>query len=118
MIGMKTIASICAGVALGSFLLAGPSFAENEWQKNHQGRVETNHRLRHQNRRIDKGLKHGQLTSGEAQQLHNEDQSIHNQELQDAAGNHGHLTKAERKQLNQEENAESRQIHEERHDGH
>ena len=111
----KTIASICAGLTLGFFLISGPSFAEDQWQEHHPGRAHINHRLKHQNQRIDSGEKHGKISSSEAAQLHAEDQSIRNQEQQDAAANHGHLTKSERKEINHEENAESRQIHEDRH---
>ncbi len=111
----QMITSICAGVVLGSLLLAGPSFAESEWQKTHSGRMHVNHRLKHQEHRIESGEKHGKISSSEAAQLHAEDQSIHNQEMQDAAEHHGHLTGSERKELNHEENVESHQIHEDRH---
>ena len=112
---LKMIASIVGGLALGSFLLAGPSFAENEWQENHAGRAHINHRLRHQNRRIEAGEKHGKISEQEEEQLHAQQQNIHNQEVQDASANHGHLTGSERKQINHEENAVSREIHEDRH---
>jgi hypothetical protein len=111
----KTIASIFGALALGGLFLAGPSLAENQWQENHPGRTRINHRLKHQNHRLEEGIKHGKISESEAQQIHSEDQSIHNQEVQDAAAHHGHLTRNERKQLNHEENAESRQIHEDRH---
>jgi hypothetical protein len=112
---MRIFTTICAGLFFGSLMLAGPSFAENQWQHNHQGRVDINHRLRHQNRRIDRGTHRGQLSGSEAQQLHAEDQNIHNQEVQDAASNHGHLTQSERKQIHHEENAEGHQIYQDRH---
>ena len=112
---LKMIASTVGALALGTFLFAGPSFAENEWQENHPGRAKVNHRLKHQNRRIEAGEKHGQISEQEEQQLHAQQQNIHNQEVQDAAAHGGHLTKGERKQLNHEENAVSHEIHEDRH---
>ena len=112
----KTIASILTALSLSCFMFAGIGHAD-EWQNRHPRRAEVNHRLRHQNRRINAGLRHGQLNAGEAAQLHSEDQSIRNQERQDAAANNGHLTRGEQRQINHEENAESRQIHHERHDG-
>ena len=111
-----TIASILTALSLSCFMFAGTGHA-GEWQNNHPRRAEVNHRLHRQNRRINAGLRHGQLNAGEAAQLHSEDQSIRNQERADAAAHNGHITRSERHQLNQEENAESRQIHEERHDG-
>ena len=112
---LKVIASMVGGLTLGGLVLVGPGFAENQWQENHPGRAHINHRLKHQNRRIEAGEKHGKISQEEAQQLHTEEQNIHNQEVQDAAAHNGHLTKSERKQLNQEENAERRDIHEDRH---
>ncbi len=111
----KTIASFFAALAVTGFLFAGTGHAEDQWQRNHQGRVHINHRLRNQNRRINQGIRHDQLNGAEANQLHAEDRSIYNQERQDARGDNGHLTGAERHQINQEENAESRQIYQDRH---
>ena len=112
---LKAIASIVGGLALGGLMLGGTSFAENQWQENHPGRAKINHRLRHQNHRIEAGEKHGQISEQEEESLHAQQQNIHNQEVQDAAAHNGHLTRGERKQLNQEENAVNRQIHEDRH---
>jgi hypothetical protein len=112
----KTIASILTALTLSCFMFAGIGHT-GEWQDTHPRRAQVNHRLRHQNRRIDAGLRHGKLNAGEAAQLHSEDQSIRNQERVDAAANNGHITRGERHQLNHEENAESRQIHQDRHDG-
>ena len=113
---MKTTASILTALTVSGFIFAGTGFAQDQWQRNHPGRTEVNQRIRRQDRRINQGVRHGQLSAGEANQLRAEDQSIYRQETQDAAANHGHLTGAERRQLNREENAESRQIYQERHD--
>ena len=113
---MTTLAAALGALTVCGFILSGTAMAQTQWQENHPGRREVNSRLRRQDHRINQGERHGQLTPGEAQQLHAEDQSIANQEAQDAAAHHGHLTKGERQQLNREENAESRQIYQERHD--
>jgi hypothetical protein len=114
---MKTIASVLAALTVGGLLMAGTGHAEDQWQRNHPGRVHINHRLRNQDHRINQGLRDHQLNGPEAQQLHAEDRGIYNQERQDAAADGGHLTSGERRQINHEENAESRQIYQDRHDG-
>ncbi len=112
---MKTTASVLTAMTVSSFIFAGTGFAQDQWQRNHPARTEVNQRVRRQDRRINQGLRHGQLNANQANQLRAEDQSIHNQEIQDAEGDHGHITGAERRQLNREENAESRQIYQDRH---
>ena len=114
--GRTSLASFLTALMVGGLIYAGTASAQSTWQENHPGRAEVNARLRKQDRRIIRGEKHGQLSPAEAAQLHTEDQSIANQERQDAAMHHGHLTGAERRQINREENAESRQIYHERHD--
>jgi len=52
---------------------------------------------------------------GEAPKLDGEEAKIKAQEQADAKANGGHITKGEQRQLNREENAESRQIYEEKH---
>jgi hypothetical protein len=81
-----------------TFVLAGTGSAEDNG-KHHNHLHEVNGRLNNQNRRINKGMKQGQLSGTEAEQLHSEDQSIHNQEMQDAVANNGHLTKSEQHQF-------------------
>ncbi len=113
----KVVSAICAGLLVGTFFGAGPSFAATGWQRHHPRRVEVNSRLRIQNHRIDAGLRDHQLTRSQAQQLRTEDRSIHYQERVDAAGHDTHITGAEKQQLNREENAVSRQIHSDRVQG-
>jgi hypothetical protein len=74
-----------------------------------------NKRLNNQNRRIQQGVKSGELNKGQAKQLHQEDKSIRKQERQDAAANGGHITKQQQRQLNQQENQASKQIYQEKH---
>jgi hypothetical protein len=112
----KTVASILTALTLSTFMFAGIGHAD-QWQNRHPRRAEVNHRLGRQNRRINQGLRHGQLNAGEAAQLHSEDQQIRGQEREDASLNNGHITHGEQRQINHEENAESRQIYQDRHDG-
>ena len=76
-----------------------------------------NKRLENQNKRIDEGEASGKLTPEQAKELHEQDHAIREQERADAAKHGGHITKAEQRQLNKEENAESKEIHEEKHPG-
>ncbi len=83
MTGLKILASICAGLVLVTYGLAETGLAQDNGKHHHPRIHEVNHRLNHQNKRIDRGMKHGQLCGAEAAQLHSEDQSIDNQEMQD-----------------------------------
>jgi hypothetical protein len=84
--------------------------AETQWQKDHPRRAEVNKRLANQDRRINKEVKEGELTKGQAAKLHQEDRQIRKEERAMASQNGGHITKQEQKTLNQQENAVSRQI--------
>jgi len=81
-----------------------------QWANNHPRRAEVNHRLENQNRRIDKEYKEGEITKGQAQELHHEDHQIRQEERDMASQDGGHITKQEQNTLNQQENAVSRQI--------
>ena len=80
------------------------------WAKDHPRRAEVNSRLENQNRRIDKERKEGEITKGQAQELHHQDHQIREEERDMASQNGGHITKQEQKTLNQQENAVNRQI--------
>ena len=86
-----------------------------QFAKNHPRRAEVNRRFRRQNRRINQGVKKGELTPQQAQQLKANDASIKAQERADVKANGGYLTKPEQRQLNQEENANSKLIRDEKH---
>jgi WXXGXW repeat (2 copies) len=76
-----------------------------------------NTREANQDQRIANGLRSGQMTSGEAARAErtqaNIDQQVHN----DRAANGGKLTGQEKQQINSEQNAASRQIYDEKHNG-
>ena len=90
--------------------MASTALAETQWQKDHQRRTEVNKRLANQNRRIKQERKEGEITKGQAQQLHKEDHQIRQEERDMASQNGGHITKSEQKVLNQQENQVSKQI--------
>jgi hypothetical protein len=90
-------------VAPGQSAVAG-------WAANHPRRAEVNLRLTAQNHRINRELREGELTAGQARHLHHENQFIGKQERFMASQNHGHITPAGQRTLNQEENGVSKQI--------
>jgi hypothetical protein len=86
------------------------AMAQTAWDREHPRREQVNDRLSNQNQRINREVREGELTKGQAQRLHAEDRAIRNEERSMAGSNHGHITGAEQKALNQQENAVSRQI--------
>jgi hypothetical protein len=74
-----------------------------------------NQRQANQTARIVQGVKSGELTRDEAQELRTERRDI--RELEQTYKSDGSLTRDERKDLHQELNQQSREIYEEKHDG-
>jgi hypothetical protein len=99
-----------AAVTVSLAGMASTALAETQWQKDHPRRTEVNKRLANQNRRIKQERKEGEITKGQAQQLHKEDHQIRQEERDMASQNGGHITKSEQKVLNQQENQVSKQI--------
>jgi hypothetical protein len=93
-----------------SSALVFPTLAVAGWKAEHPRRAEVNGRLNNQDRRINKEVREGEITKGQAAQLHAEDHTIRNEERFMASQNGGHITKAEQRSLNQQENGVSRQI--------
>ena len=73
-------------------------------------RTEVNDRLKNQDRRINKELREGEITKGQARELHSQDHAIRQEERTMSKFNNGHITPGEQKSLNQQENAVSREI--------
>jgi coenzyme F420-reducing hydrogenase beta subunit len=94
--------TLTAAIAALLFATAGNAVAETQWAKNHPRRHEVNHRLNHQDRRIHQEVKEGEISHGEARQLHAEDHQVRREERAMAAQNGGHITKAEQHALNQQ----------------
>jgi hypothetical protein len=65
--------------------------------------------------RIANGMKDGQLTSGEAQQLENKEKSINNEEEAMRKADGGHLTTADRAKLQRQQKQVSGQIYKDKH---
>jgi len=102
-----------AALGLGMAVIlagAGGASAETAWQRHHPRRVEVNHRLANQNRRIHQERREGEITGAQARELHAQDRGIRAQERFDASHHGGHLTRAEQRRLNREENGVSREI--------
>ncbi len=100
-------------VSLLSLSLAGvasSALAETKWEKTHPRRDQVNDRLANQNARIKTEVKEGELTKGQAANLHKQDRQIRTEEKLMASQNGGHITKQEQKTLNQQENAVSKEI--------
>ena len=101
--------SITALAAALTALMASNA-AAGKWAQNHPRRAEVNARLNNQDKRINKELKEGEITKGQANALHKEDHQIRQEERDMASQNGGHITKAEQGVLNQQENAVSKEI--------
>ena len=114
MMNRKAIAAAVLGAAFAAFAgtsaFAQTTPAQTQWQKDHPRRAEVNGRLANQNQRIKTERKEGEITKGQAAQLHKEDHAIRKEERTMASTNGGHITKAEQKSLNQQENQVSKQI--------
>jgi hypothetical protein len=118
---MKTVSFILAG-ALATSVWTIKAEAEGKgnptggkFAVEHPRRNEVNTRIDNQRARINQGVKSGELTKQQAQQLRANDRAIKQQEHADVKANGGYLTSSEQKQLNQEENANSTMIHDEKH---
>jgi hypothetical protein len=120
---MKALMTMVLAAAV---LLAVPSFVRAEggnptgkpgskFAQKHQRRNQVNKRVKNQRARINQGVKSGELSKGQAQQLRANDNAIKAQEHADVKANGGSLTKPEQRQINQEENANSALIHDEKH---
>jgi hypothetical protein len=101
-------ASMLTAALLGAW--ATTALAGNNWGANHPRREQVNDRLQNQHRRINQEVREGKITKGQAQQLHQEDHAIRQEERTMSKFDNGHITGAEQKSLNQQENAVSRQI--------
>lgn len=100
-------AALAVTMVAGAASAAG---AQTRWQAHHPRRVEVNHRLANQNRRIAMERREGEINGRQAAALHAQDRGIRAQERFDASRNGGHLTRGEQRRLNREENGVSREI--------
>ena len=106
----KFIATLMMGLFAVSMNAGAADNAKGEWKKDHPRRAEVNHRLQHQDRRINKERKEGEINKSQAAGLHKQDRQIRHEERDMASQNGSHITKQEQKTLNQQENSVSREI--------
>jgi hypothetical protein len=90
---------------------ASPTLAQPETGKQIRNQKEE------QQERIANGMKDGQLTSGEAQQLENKESAINKEEQNMKNADNGHLTAADRAKLQSQQNRVSGQIYKDKHNG-
>jgi len=107
---VSTKASIFAFAIAIAATTATAAVAETQWERDHPRRDQVNDRLQNQNRRINQEVREGEISKGQANQLHREDHAIGKEERTMSRFDNGHITPAEQKSLNQQENAVSRQI--------
>lgn len=107
---LTKIAVVALATGLVAVSSAGSAFAESAWDASHPRRDEVNDRLRHQDRRINQERREGEISHGQARQLHREDHRLRNEERRMAARDGGHLTRYDQHVLNRQENHVSRQI--------
>lgn len=109
---MITIRTCILAALAGTTFAATPAIA---FKGEHPRRLEVKGRLYNQNSRINAGVRDGQLTHQEAHQLRSNDRRIYREQQTMAHLDGGHITKADQRALNQQENANSRDIHTDRH---
>jgi hypothetical protein len=102
------IAIVCAALTATANVLA------DDTPQHHPHDPGVNARQHRQAERIRQGVRSGELTKSETQQLNQERRGIRQEERADKAD--GKLTAAERKDLHQDLNNLSKDIHTEKHD--
>jgi len=107
---MSKLLSVILLSVLASASVGSAFAAEGQWAKNHPRREQVNERLQNQDQRINQVRREGEISKGQAANLHREDRQIRREERAMASQNGGHITKQEQRTLNQQENAVSRQI--------
>lgn len=89
---------------------AGQTHPYNDSMAGHPRQDEVNGRLDNQTDRAKTQAADGQITSGQAKRIDNQDRAIYNQEQRDKAKNGGdYLTKGQQAQINGEENRVNRE---------
>lgn len=116
---MKRLNGLVLAVLFGFAAVAsaeeGTAARHRHWAKKHPRRAEVRARQENQAARIKQGVKSGELTHEEAQQLRAEEKQIR-QEKREMVANDGKLDRAEYQKLNQDMNKVSKDIYTEKHD--
>jgi hypothetical protein len=106
----KTIRIGAIAASLAMLVGFAGTASAGTWAPQHPRRAEVNHRLARQNVRINRELRNGEITRGEARKLHREDHFVRHEERFMARGHRGHITRVEQHALNQQENGVNKQI--------
>ncbi len=96
---------------LGGVLIAALAFTSVAQAQTHTPVI--NHREHRQERRINQGVRSGELTRNEAHHLRNDERKIGRNERMAKAD--GRVSRAERRNLRHEENRTSRAIYRDKH---
>jgi hypothetical protein len=107
---LTKISAIALVTGLMAITSSGSAFAETTWEANHPRRDQVNDRLSNQNHRINQELREGEISRGQARELHRQDRQIRNEERRMAARDGGHITRFDQRVLNRQENRVSREI--------
>lgn len=109
MFNRKTLIGSLIVATAGTLAIASTAQA-GQWDAHHPRRVEVNNRLANQNQRIHHDVQDGQMSKGEARNLHRDDRQIRHEERDMASQDGSHLTRTDQRALNQQENHVSRDI--------
>ena len=107
---MHNVAYKIAAVAALALSFAVTASAQTNRDAAHPRRVEVNHRLANQDRRIHQEVREGEMSHAEAVRLHRDDRQIRQEERDMARQDSSHITRREDYALNQQENRVSRKI--------
>ncbi|HTB22220.1 MAG TPA: hypothetical protein VK914_05905 [bacterium] len=112
---MKFLTAVVAAALLfvggaTSILAADTPPAPAHVVHHHPRRRQVNRRLKRQNARIRRKVRHGKMSRREAARLHKHDREIRHEEKDMAAQDGGHITKQDQNTLNQQENQNSKEI--------
>lgn len=103
---------VLLGAALAAFAL--PAIGQTATQT---PGTEVGKRAVNQQRRIGQGVKSGQLTPRETQNLERKEAAVNREVRRDRAANGGRLTPAEKAKVNRQDNKLSHQIYRDKHNG-
>jgi hypothetical protein len=101
---------LASAIFLGAAGFVPLAHADGRWAAAHPRRDQVNDRLANQSRRINQEYRAGEITRGQAAQLHREDHQVRQEERLMASQSGSHITCLEQQALNQQENRISRQI--------
>lgn len=117
--------SLLASLALALILTSGAAMAQTSTMPpatdptvpGHPRVNEIDQRLENQQKRIDNGVKDGQLSAKQVAHDEAVDSKVAGQLSTDEAKHNGHITKAEQARMNKELNHNSKRIHHQREEG-